>query len=136
MPRRNPRERAERGRRLAALREEQSLTVVELAKRLNVAAGDLGLPQRWTGPKVSKIEVGGQDFTIEDVAVLDRYDPQRRGWFWWYFGRELPGDATTAPASALDADLRRRDQELATAILASPKPAAKPRRAAGSKHKR
>ena len=136
MPRRNPGERAERGKRLAALREEQSLTVVELAKRLNLAAADLGLPQRWTGPKVSKIEVGGQDFTVEDVAVLDRYDPQRRGWFWWYFGRELPDDARRESTSAADADLRREDEELAMVILASPSPAVKPRRAAGSKHKR
>lgn len=100
-------QRVERGARLAQLRESLGLTVLELADELNRVAAHLGVPQRWTGPKVAKIAKGLQSPTVDDVAVLAAYDPEQRGTFWWAFGRDEPkpskqpdrkGDGKPVPA--------------------------------------
>lgn len=78
-----------RGARVLRLREARDLTVLDFAAELNAVAKLYGLPQVWTGPRVTKIEKGGQNLAIEDVAVLEVYD-RARSWFWWAFGVEKP----------------------------------------------
>jgi len=84
------------GLRVAALRKATAMTVLDFAVELNAVARQLGLPERWTGPKVSKIETGTQNLIVEDVAVLAAYDPEQRGTFWWAFGREEPKESKSA----------------------------------------
>lgn len=67
-------------------REHAQLTVVQIADRLNDVAADLGLEQRWNGPRFSKM-VHGQEPALEDAACLVQLDPEERGWDWLVFGR-------------------------------------------------
>ena len=82
-------------------------TVLELADELNRVAAQLGVPERWSGAKVSKLAKGLQSPTVEDVAVLAAYDPQQRGMFWWAFGREEPKELRRADRK-LDGAKRKR----------------------------
>jgi hypothetical protein len=81
-------QRAERGARVQAMKESLGLTVIELAAELNRVAAQLGLPQRWTGPKVTKMGQGFQKTLVEDIVVLSTFDPEQRGLWWWAFGRD------------------------------------------------
>ena len=66
-------------------REGREITVDEMAAKLNAVARGLGLEERWSGPRFSKM-VHGQEPALEDAAILIATDPQRRGWDWLVFG--------------------------------------------------
>lgn len=76
-----------RGLRLKALRERREMTVLALAAELNTVAETLGVPAIWSGPRITKMEQGGQNYSIEDVAVLSLYEPSH-SWVWWAYGVE------------------------------------------------
>lgn len=106
-----PADRVSRGRRVL---EIQNLCGYEddnigFARRLNEAAGELGLDPNWHATRLSKVRNGTQDLSIEDMAVLAYLDPQRRGWTFVSFGLPLKKgeDAWDALAKTAKAASRR-----------------------------
>lgn len=84
-------DRVSRGRRV---QEIQALCGYEddnigFAKRLNEAAGELGLHSNWHPTRLSKVRNGTQDLPIEDMAVIAYLDPKQRGWTYVSFGLPL-----------------------------------------------
>jgi hypothetical protein len=63
----------------------------DFAGRMRSTASGLGLPDVYDKVKVSKIETGVRDLSLEDVAVLEAMDPRKRGWHWVAFGVQQRG---------------------------------------------
>jgi hypothetical protein len=85
-----------RGGRFLSIRRRLGLTGEAFAGVLNDAAEQLGFDPYWTGPKITNTEKGKRDLSIEDVAIVARVDPKKRGWFWVAFGRAEPPRASGA----------------------------------------
>jgi hypothetical protein len=83
-------------------KERRELTVEEFAARLNAKAKQLGLEERWSGPRFSKM-VHGQEPALEDAAVLLAIDPDGGTWEWLVFGgarKRIPADKFRRVAGA------------------------------------
>jgi transcriptional regulator with XRE-family HTH domain len=73
------------------LREDMGLTGLDFAARMTIAARELELAVTYDKVKLSKIETGVRDLSLEDVAVIERVAPKNSGgWFRVAFGRDLP----------------------------------------------
>jgi hypothetical protein len=79
--------RAERGRRVAEIREAAGLTGAAFARELNKLAAAYGYPTRYSESKVSRIESGiGRNISLEEGALVVQLDPEDRGVVWLAFG--------------------------------------------------
>jgi hypothetical protein len=113
------RERVQRGQRVRDCREELGLGQEQFADRMNKLAAANGLPSGYDKSKLSKIETGVRDLSLEDVAVLELLAP-RRGWKWFAFGRGGIG----APRTQEELAVRTGSRPLR---IAEPSPAKKRR---------
>lgn len=84
-------QRAERGARVANVREALALTGEEFAKRLNAAAKARGLRATYDKGKVSRMESGSRKLTAEEIAIVATLDPKERGVDWLVFG-DVPAE--------------------------------------------
>jgi transcriptional regulator with XRE-family HTH domain len=84
-------QRVARGRRVRELRERMGMSGEAFAERMNEGAAELDLDAAYDKAKVSKIETGVRDLSLEDVAIIERIAPRGAGgWFRVAFGREQP----------------------------------------------
>lgn len=97
-----------RAERVRAIRVALGDTQRQFADRMSRAAEALGFAQRYTENAVSKIEGEYRDTALEDVAVLEAIDPERRGWHWIAFGRTPPAETPVVMPEPLASDEKFR----------------------------
>jgi transcriptional regulator with XRE-family HTH domain len=78
--------RAERGARVEEIRKSAEMTGESMAAELNRLAEAHGLPMRYDGSKISRMESGERKISLEDGALLTLIDPEDRGVAWLAFG--------------------------------------------------
>jgi hypothetical protein len=83
-------ERIRRGNRVAAIREGLALNGTEFAALIRRRLRQSGVPDRsFDKAKVSRIEGGKRDLTLEEGVAIAALDQQRHGIEWLTFGRNL-----------------------------------------------
>ena len=90
-------------RRLVAIREALRLSQAELVSQLNAVSralyGDQG--PVFNQGRVSKLEVGTQRASLDDVAIYALLDPERRGKLWlaWHERQDRAMETRPTPVS-------------------------------------
>lgn len=74
------------GDRIRKVRERRGEKQPEFAAAMNEAAQVLGIADRYDNTKVSKMEIGSRDVTLQDVQVIASIDPEKRGRRWLAWG--------------------------------------------------
>lgn len=73
--------------RLRSIREASGLTQVQFLERLNRATAAAGM-RPYVQSVLSRLENGGQQATVDDIAVFAAVDPKGRGKLWLAWGEK------------------------------------------------
>ena len=118
-------QRIHRGARVAEIREALDLSGEEFAEVLRKNLLAFGVERRYDKAKISRIEGGSRDLSLEEAAVIAELDPQRRGILWLTFGEIARVDA----AKFFKKTARRASS---ASVDSGGSSAARPRRRSGS----
>lgn len=88
-----------RGRRVKQIQDALGLDGKGFVAELQRVNDRLGLSVKWYEKRLSTIVNGGQDLSLEDVAILEAIDPLKRPWYWPAFGVEKLGGKRVAKVS-------------------------------------
>ncbi len=83
-------QKAERGERVARIREALGLTGEKFGELLTREARKRRMSATYDKGKVSRMESGERKVTVEEVAILTELDPERRPVAWLVFGEPKP----------------------------------------------
>ncbi len=92
-------DRVSRGKRLKEIQGALGLDGKGMVAALQAVTNRLGLSVKWYEKRLSTIVNGGQDLSLEDVAILEAIDPKKRSWHWVAFGVEKLGTGRAVRAS-------------------------------------
>lgn len=92
--------RAQRGGRVREIREAMGLQQDAFGAELTKAGAAFGLEESYNKDKVSKIETGARDVTVDEMALLLAMDPKKRTIDWLVFGAASTTTEQTPSAPA------------------------------------